>query len=48
MIANLLAYMFILYARIKPHLAPAVELDPEMIKKTDRLFAKGGSLEGIV
>lgn len=35
-------------ARIKPHHAPAVELDPEMIRKTDRLFAKGGSLEGVL
>ena len=38
----------ILDARIKPHHAPAVELDPEMIKKTDRLFAKGGSLAGVL
>ena len=38
----------ILDARIKPHHAPAVELDPEMIKKTDRLFAKGGSLAGVI
>ena len=38
----------IIDARIKPHHAPAVELDPEMIKKTDRLFAKGGSLEGVL
>lgn len=38
----------IIDARIKPHHAPAVELDPEMIKKTDRFFAKGGSLEGVV
>jgi len=38
----------IIDARIKPHHAPAVELDPTMIKKTDRLFAKGGSLEGVL
>ena len=35
-------------ARIKPHHAPAVELDPDVIRKTDRLFAKGGSLHGIL
>ena len=34
-------------ARIKPHHAPAVELDPAVVKKTDRLFEKGGSLYGI-
>ncbi len=33
-------------ARIKPHHAPAVELDPAVVKKTDRLFEKGGSLYG--
>jgi 4-hydroxy-3-polyprenylbenzoate decarboxylase len=38
----------IIDARIKPHHAPAVELDPEMVKKTDRFFAKGGSLEGVL
>jgi 4-hydroxy-3-polyprenylbenzoate decarboxylase len=37
----------IIDARIKPHHAPAVELDPEMIKKTDKFFAKGGCLAGI-
>ena len=40
--------LVIIDARIKPHHAPAVELDPEMVKKTDRLFAKGGSLEGVL
>ena len=34
-------------ARIKPHHAPAVELNPAVVKKTDRLFEKGGSLYGI-
>jgi 4-hydroxy-3-polyprenylbenzoate decarboxylase len=34
-------------ARIKPHHAPAVETDPSVEKKIDRLFAKGGSLHGI-
>jgi 4-hydroxy-3-polyprenylbenzoate decarboxylase len=37
----------ILDARIKPHHAPAVEKDPAVEQKTDRLFAKGGSLYGI-
>jgi 4-hydroxy-3-polyprenylbenzoate decarboxylase len=35
-------------ARIKPHHAPAVELDPETVRKTDKLFAPGGSLHGIL
>ena len=35
-------------ARIKPHHAPAVELDPAMLKKTDRLFSSGGSLHGVL
>jgi 4-hydroxy-3-polyprenylbenzoate decarboxylase len=38
----------IIDARIKPHHAPAVELDPSMVKKTDHLFAKGGSLSDIL
>ena len=38
----------ILDARIKPHHAPPVELDPAMVKKTDRLFEKGGSLFGVL
>ncbi len=33
--------------RIKPHHAPAVEVDPAVEKKVDQLFAKGGSLENI-
>lgn len=35
-------------ARIKPHHAPSVEKDAATEKKIDRLFAKGGSLAGIV
>jgi 4-hydroxy-3-polyprenylbenzoate decarboxylase len=35
---------FIIDARIKPHHAPPVELDPQMVKKTDRFFIKGGLL----
>ncbi len=38
----------ILDARIKPHHAPAVVLDPVMIKKTDRFFDAGGCLAGII
>jgi 4-hydroxy-3-polyprenylbenzoate decarboxylase len=38
----------IIDARIKPHHAPTVELDPEMVKKTDKFFAKGGCLEGLI
>ncbi|GEO08367.1 UbiD family decarboxylase [Segetibacter aerophilus] len=34
----------IIDARIKPHHAPAVEKDPAIERKIDRLFAKGGSL----
>jgi 4-hydroxy-3-polyprenylbenzoate decarboxylase len=33
--------------RMKPHNAPALEKDPEVERKIDRLFMKGGSLEGI-
>ncbi len=33
--------------RMKPHNAPALEKDPAVEKRVDRLFAKGGSLEGI-
>jgi hypothetical protein len=33
---------------MKPHHAPAVELDPAMLKKTDRLFSSGGSLHGVI
>jgi 4-hydroxy-3-polyprenylbenzoate decarboxylase len=35
-------------ARIKPHHAPAVELAPAVLKKTDRLFSSGGSLQGVL
>ena len=38
----------IIDARRKPHHAPPVELDPEMVRQTDRLFDKGGSLEGVI
>jgi len=38
----------IIDARIKPHHAPAVELDPAMIEKTNRLFEKKGSLHGVL
>jgi 4-hydroxy-3-polyprenylbenzoate decarboxylase len=34
-------------ARIKPHHAPPVEKDAAVEKRIDRLFAKGGSLEGV-
>jgi 4-hydroxy-3-polyprenylbenzoate decarboxylase len=37
----------VLDARIKPHHAPAVEKDPAVEKKIDRLFEKGGSLGNI-
>ena len=37
----------IIDARIKPHHAPVLEKDPQVEKKIDRLFAKGGSLTGI-
>ncbi|MEP7107732.1 MAG: UbiD family decarboxylase [Ferruginibacter sp.] len=35
-------------ARIKPHHAPPVEVDSATGKKIDRLFAKGGSLAGVL
>lgn len=35
-------------ARIKPHHAPAVEKDPAVEKKIDKLFNKGGSLYGVL
>ncbi len=35
-------------ARIKPHHAPPVEKDPDVEKKINRLFNKGGSLYGIL
>ena len=37
----------VLDARLKPHHAPAVEKDPTVEKKIDRLFEKGASLESI-
>lgn len=38
----------IIDARIKPHHAPVLELDPETEKKVDKLGAKGASLHGII
>ncbi|HEX8331714.1 MAG TPA: 3-octaprenyl-4-hydroxybenzoate carboxy-lyase, partial [Segetibacter sp.] len=38
----------IIDARIKPHHAPAVEKDPVVEKKINRLFEKGGSLYGVL
>ncbi|MEN9684374.1 MAG: hypothetical protein RLZZ28_160 [Bacteroidota bacterium] len=35
-------------ARIKPHHAPPVEQAPELEKRVNRFFEKGGSLEGII
>ena len=35
-------------ARIKPHHAPPVELNPEVLKRTDRFFSSGGSLHGVL
>ena len=35
-------------ARIKPHHAPVLEKVPEIEKRVDKLFNKGGSLYGIV
>lgn len=35
-------------ARVKPHHAPALEKDPAVEKKVDRLFNKGGSLHGVI
>ncbi len=37
----------IIDARIKPHHAPELETDPEVSRKVDILFAKGGSLSGL-
>lgn len=37
----------IIDARIKPHHAPVLETDEATERKIDRLFAKGGSLEGL-
>jgi 4-hydroxy-3-polyprenylbenzoate decarboxylase len=38
----------IIDARIKPHHAPPVIKDPEVEKRIDRLFEKGGSLYGVL
>jgi 4-hydroxy-3-polyprenylbenzoate decarboxylase len=35
-------------ARTKPHHAPPLEPDFEVARRVDRLFAKGGPLEGVV
>ncbi|HAK10654.1 MAG TPA: 3-octaprenyl-4-hydroxybenzoate carboxy-lyase, partial [Chitinophagaceae bacterium] len=35
-------------ARIKPHHAPPVEKDPAVEKRIDAIFAKGGSLHGVL
>lgn len=37
----------IIDARIKPHHAPILEKNPEVEKRIDKLFAKGGSLAGL-
>lgn len=34
-------------ARLKPHMPPPLEVPPEVTKKVDALFAKGGPLSGI-
>ncbi len=38
----------IIDARIKPHHAPPVETDPEVEKRIDRIFSKGGSLQNLI
>jgi len=38
----------IIDARMKPHHAPPVELDPEVEKRVDRLGVAGASLHGII
>lgn len=38
----------IIDARIKPHHAPVLEPDPEVSKRVDQMFAKGGPLHGKV
>jgi 4-hydroxy-3-polyprenylbenzoate decarboxylase len=35
-------------ARVKPHHAPPLVKDPEVEKRVDRLFTKGGSLHGVI
>ncbi len=39
---------FVIDARIKPHHAPPVEKVPEIEKRVDRLFEKGGSLYKVI
>ncbi|HIE97196.1 MAG TPA: UbiD family decarboxylase [Fuerstia sp.] len=34
-------------ARLKAHMAPALEVDPDVSKRVDRLFSRGASLHGI-
>ncbi len=38
----------IIDARIKPHHAPELVRDPKVSERVDRLFAKGGDLEGLI
>lgn len=38
----------IIDARIKPHHAPPLALDPQVEKNIERIFEKGGSLHGVV
>ncbi len=38
----------IIDARMKPHHAPPLEKDPEVERRVDRLFQKGGSLYGVI
>ena len=35
-------------ARIKPHHAPVLEVDKKIKERVDKLFAKGGDLEGLI
>jgi 4-hydroxy-3-polyprenylbenzoate decarboxylase len=34
-------------ARLKPHMPPPLEEDPTVMKRIDRLFARGGALAGV-
>jgi 4-hydroxy-3-polyprenylbenzoate decarboxylase len=34
-------------ARLKPHMPPPLEEDPAVMKRIDRLFARGGPLAGV-
>ena len=38
----------IIDARIKPHHAPVLEVDKKIKERVDKLFAKGGDLEGLI